>query len=147
MTRLVNAIKELQSLRQWPWPRAITLDYLSTSLILGDQVYIPKASYDRNSNQPRTPCSHATQAFFRQTTAIGKTVLAAWLIAQRGVNILVLVHRKQLLEQWVGRLSEFLDLPEGTLGRIGGGRKKPTGVSNWSRGVRKPDTLWACRRR
>ncbi len=81
------------------------------------------------------------------TTAFGKTVLAAWLIAQRGVNTLVLVHRQQLLEQWVERLSEFLDLPEGTLGRIGGGRKKPTGVSNWSRGVRKPDTLWACRRR
>jgi superfamily II DNA or RNA helicase len=27
------------------------------------------------------------------TTAFGKTVIAAWLIAQRGVNTLVLVHR------------------------------------------------------
>jgi superfamily II DNA or RNA helicase/very-short-patch-repair endonuclease len=62
------------------------------------------------------------------TTAFGKTVLAAWLIARRGVNTLVLVHRQQLLEQWVERLSAFLDLPEGTIGRIGGGRKKPTGV-------------------
>ncbi|MBE0545169.1 MAG: DUF559 domain-containing protein, partial [Verrucomicrobia bacterium] len=42
------------------------------------------------------------------TTAFGKTVLAAWLIARRGVNTLVLVHRQQLLEQWVERLSEFL---------------------------------------
>ena len=38
------------------------------------------------------------------TTAFGKTVVAAWLIAQRGVNTLVLVHRRQLLEQWVERL-------------------------------------------
>ena len=30
------------------------------------------------------------------TTAFGKTVIAAWLIAQRGVNTLVLVHRQQL---------------------------------------------------
>ena len=45
------------------------------------------------------------------TTAFGKTVLAAWLIARRGVNTLVLVHRQQLLEQWVERLSQFLDLP------------------------------------
>jgi hypothetical protein len=30
------------------------------------------------------------------TTAFGKTVVAAWLIAQRGVNTLVLVHRRQL---------------------------------------------------
>ncbi len=37
------------------------------------------------------------------TTAFGKTVLAAWLIAQRGVNTLVLVHRRQLLDQWVER--------------------------------------------
>ena len=39
------------------------------------------------------------------TTAFGKTVVAAWLIAQRGVNTLVLVHRRQLLDQWVERLS------------------------------------------
>ena len=33
------------------------------------------------------------------TTAFGKTVVAAWLTAQRGVNTLVLVHRRQLLDQ------------------------------------------------
>lgn len=62
------------------------------------------------------------------TTAFGKTVVAAWLIAQRGVNTLVLVHRRQLLDQWVERLSAFLDLPPKTIGRIGGGRNKPTGL-------------------
>lgn len=62
------------------------------------------------------------------TTAFGKTVIAAWLIAQRGVNTLVLVHRRQLLEQWIERLSVFLGLPEKAIGRIGGGRKKPTGI-------------------
>ncbi len=58
------------------------------------------------------------------TTAFGKTVVAAWLIAQRGVNTLVLVHRRQLLEQWVERLSAFLDQPPKAIGRIGGGHKK-----------------------
>jgi superfamily II DNA or RNA helicase/very-short-patch-repair endonuclease len=62
------------------------------------------------------------------TTAFGKTVLAAWLIAQRRVNTLVLVHRRQLLQQWVERLSAFLGLPEKAIGRIGGGHKKPTGM-------------------
>lgn len=61
------------------------------------------------------------------TTAFGKTVIAAWLIAQRGVNTLVLVHRQQLMEQWVERLSTFLEIPSKEIGRIGGGRKKPTG--------------------
>ena len=61
------------------------------------------------------------------TTAFGKTVVAAWLIAQRGVNTLVLVHRRQLLDQWIERLSTFLDVPAKSIGRIGGGRNRPTG--------------------
>lgn len=62
------------------------------------------------------------------TTAFGKTVVAAWLIAQRGVNTLVLVHRRQLQQQWIERLSSFLGIPVGAIGRIGGGRNKPTGL-------------------
>jgi superfamily II DNA or RNA helicase/very-short-patch-repair endonuclease len=61
------------------------------------------------------------------TTAFGKTVVAAWLIAQRGVNTLVLVHRQQLLEQWIERLASFLCVPPKSIGRLGGGRKKLTG--------------------
>lgn len=61
------------------------------------------------------------------TTAFGKTVIAAWLIAQRGVNTIVLVHRQQLLEQWIERLSTFLAIPAKTIGRLGGGRKRLTG--------------------
>lgn len=62
------------------------------------------------------------------TTAFGKTVVAAWLIAQRAVNTLVLVHRRQLLEQWVDRLSGFLTMPPTAVGQIGGGRHKATGL-------------------
>ena len=62
------------------------------------------------------------------TTAFGKTVVAAWLIAQRGVNTLILVHRRQLLDQWVERLTTFLRLPAKLIGRIGGGRSRATGL-------------------
>ena len=46
------------------------------------------------------------------TTAFGKTVIAAALIAEKKVNTLILVHREQLLEQWKERLEEFLDIQE-----------------------------------
>ncbi len=62
------------------------------------------------------------------TTAFGKTVLGAWLIARRQVNTLILVHRQALLEQWVERLSTFLNVAPKSIGRIGGGRKKATGT-------------------
>ncbi|WP_425411950.1 TOTE conflict system archaeo-eukaryotic primase domain-containing protein [Magnetospirillum moscoviense] len=62
------------------------------------------------------------------TTAFGKTVVAAHLIAARKTNTLVLVHRRQLLDQWIARLSTFLDLPPESIGQIGGGKRKPTGI-------------------
>ncbi len=62
------------------------------------------------------------------TTAFGKTVVAAWLIAARAVNTLVLVHRTQLLEQWRERLSAFLGVPVEAIGQIGGAKNRPTGL-------------------
>jgi len=60
-------------------------------------------------------------------TAFGKTVVAAAILARRGVNTLVLVHRAELLRQWQERLQTFLDIPPAAIGCIGGGKSKPTG--------------------
>ncbi|MEI7668490.1 MAG: DEAD/DEAH box helicase family protein [Pseudomonadota bacterium] len=62
------------------------------------------------------------------TTAFGKTVIAANIIAARKTNSLVLLHRRQLLEQWVARLQTFLDIPTNHIGVIGGGKRKPSGI-------------------
>jgi superfamily II DNA or RNA helicase len=61
-------------------------------------------------------------------TAFGKTVVAARMIAERGRNALVVVHRQQLLEQWLERLATFLDADPNQLGRVGGGKRQPSGV-------------------
>ncbi|MBQ6103214.1 MAG: DEAD/DEAH box helicase family protein, partial [Kiritimatiellae bacterium] len=60
-------------------------------------------------------------------TAFGKTVLAAWMVAARGWSALVIVNRVTLLRQWIARLAQFLGLRERDIGRIGGGRRRPTG--------------------
>ena len=60
-------------------------------------------------------------------TAFGKTAVAAWLIAKRKVNTLVMVHRQQLLDQWHERLAMFLNLPAKSIGQIGGGKMDRTG--------------------
>ncbi len=61
------------------------------------------------------------------STGFGKTVVAAKVIAARDRNTLVLVHRRQLLEQWSARLRAFLDIPAERIGVILGGKNKPTG--------------------
>jgi superfamily II DNA or RNA helicase len=60
--------------------------------------------------------------------AAGKTVMGAAIVAARGINTLVLVHRRPLLEQWVNQLALFLGIDPVEIGRIGGGKKRPTGT-------------------
>ena len=77
------------------------------------------------------------------TTAFGKTVIAAKIIAERKVNTLILVHRQQLLDQWNDRLKTFLNISEtlpalekkrgrkkaqSIIGWIGGGKSNPSGI-------------------
>ena len=61
------------------------------------------------------------------TTGFGKTVTAAALIANRNTNTLIIVHRKQLMQQWVDQLSAFLSVTKDEIGQIGGGKRKQTG--------------------
>jgi superfamily II DNA or RNA helicase len=44
-------------------------------------------------------------------TAFGKTVVAAKMIAVRKRNTLILVHRRQLLDQWREKMALFLSIP------------------------------------
>ncbi len=60
-------------------------------------------------------------------TAFGKTAVAARLIEMRMVNTLILVHRRQLMDQWRERLALFLDLNLKDIGQIGGGKTSRTG--------------------
>ena len=61
-------------------------------------------------------------------TAFGKTVIAASMIARRAVSTLVMVHRTDLLRQWEEQLSNLLEIHDGELGSLGGGKKKPGGI-------------------
>lgn len=49
------------------------------------------------------------------------------MIARRGVNTLILVHRTELLKQWQERLKVFLGVGKGNDWHNRGGKSKPTG--------------------
>lgn len=45
-------------------------------------------------------------------TAFGKTVVCSYLISERKVNTLIMLHSKDLLNQWVDELNKFLEINE-----------------------------------
>ena len=61
-------------------------------------------------------------------TGFGKTVVAAAVVASRVTSTLVLVHRLQLMDQWIAQLAAFLDLSASSIGQIGGGKRTPRGL-------------------
>ena len=55
----------------------------------------------------------------------GKTVIGLKVIAEKQQPALIVVHRKQLLEQWIERIQAFLGILKNEIGRIGQGKAKP----------------------
>lgn len=77
------------------------------------------------------------------TTAFGKTVIAAYLIAKKKVNTLILVHTQALLNQWKKALEQFLKIDEAlpelaekcdrkkqlsVIGQLGGAKNQLSGI-------------------
>ena len=94
----------------------------ATALLKRFNVYIDimdKTNYGRNINvefsaklrdEQFTAINELTKhdnGVLAAATAFGKTVISAKMIAERKTNTLIIVHRKQLLSQWIAKLSEF----------------------------------------
>jgi len=54
----------------------------------------------------------------------GKTVIGLKIIANKQQPALIVVHRRQLLDQWVERIESFLGVPKKEIGIIGQGKAK-----------------------
>jgi len=54
----------------------------------------------------------------------GKTVIGLEIIAEKRQPALIIVHRKQLFDQWVERIQDFLKIPKKDIGQIRSQKKK-----------------------
>lgn len=52
----------------------------------------------------------------------GKTIIGLKIIAEKQQPALIIVHRKQLAEQWIERIQTFLGIPKHEIGKIGQGK-------------------------
>lgn len=55
----------------------------------------------------------------------GKTLIGLKIIAEKQQPALIVVHRKQLVDQWTERIVTFLGIPNHEIGKIGQGKYKP----------------------
>jgi len=107
----------------------------SINIQVQDQRFEGQPIEAKFSGRLRSPQEDAVQAVLSHEdgvlsapTGFGKTAVAAYVIAARKINTLILVHRRQLLDQWRERLGMFLDLPPDSIGQVGGGKSAPTGI-------------------
>lgn len=54
----------------------------------------------------------------------GKTIMGLAIIAERKQPALIIVHRKQLFDQWIERIQSFLGIAEPFIGKIAQGQQK-----------------------
>lgn len=57
-------------------------------------------------------------------TGSGKTIMCLYCIAERKQPALIVVHTKELLNQWIDRIERFLGIPANEVGIIGNGKKQ-----------------------
>ena len=95
------------------------LEGIGVSYEITDRTFSGKPLHARFLGELREDQQSAADALLEHdtgvlsaTTAFGKTVVAAYLIAQRKVNTLILVHTQSLLDQWKRALAQFLAIDE-----------------------------------
>jgi len=54
----------------------------------------------------------------------GKTIIGINLVVRHKQPTLILVHKKQIFEQWLERIENFLYIPKREIGKLGAGKKK-----------------------
>lgn len=57
-------------------------------------------------------------------TGSGKTAMALYMVADRRQPALIVVHTRELLNQWIDRIEQFLKIPREEIGVMGAGKFK-----------------------
>jgi len=69
-------------------------------------------------------CESKQEGVIVAPPGFGKTILGIELIARKCQSALIIVHRKQIFDQWVERIQDFLGLAKKDIGQISSSKKK-----------------------
>ena len=69
-------------------------------------------------------CEDKQEGVIVAPPGFGKTIIGLELITKKCQPALIIVHRKQIFDQWVERIQDFLGLIKKDIGQISGSKKK-----------------------
>lgn len=105
-------------------------EYRMTYAVQEDHTVLDEANFDNDIKL--TPAQIAivekateyNQGVIVAPSGSGKTIMGLELIARRKQPALILVHRKQILDQWIERIQAFLGIAKTHIGQYSGVKKK-----------------------
>ena len=78
----------------------------------------------------------------------GKTIMGLYIISEKKQPALIIMHRRQIAEQWMERIETFLGIPQREIGKIGQGKTKigkhvtVAMIQSLSKELEKPDSTY-----
>jgi superfamily II DNA or RNA helicase len=73
-------------------------------------------------------CNNHDSGIIVSPPGSGKTILGLELITKKSQPAIILVHRKQIYDQWMERIQGFLGISKQDIGQISGSKKKISGL-------------------
>ena len=99
-----------------------TIEFMDARHTLKPVDFIFKGQLKPLQEQAVKSCLKKDFGLLESPTGSGKTTMALYMIAQRMQPALIVVHTKELLNQWIDRIQQFLNISKSEIGIIGSGK-------------------------
>ena len=91
---------------------------------LDNLVFNSKIQLSNIQEQVIDICENKQEGVIVAPPGFGKTIIGIELIARKCQPALIIVHRKQIYDQWIERIQDFLGLGKKDIGQISANKKK-----------------------
>lgn len=113
----------LSKLLRFLYEKDIAYDIAYTTPKLTDAKFKSSIKLKTIQSEMVTAATQEKQGVIVAPPGSGKTMMGIELVALHQKPALVLVHRQQLLDQWVERIQKYLNIPKAHIGRYSGAKK------------------------
>ena len=92
---------------------------LKSNIFNGHEINVSfKGELRRNQIEPVSKMLEHEMGVLKAVPGFGKTVMGIYIISQLKINTLVIVPTKEIQNQWLERIDEFLEVPKAKLKKI-----------------------------